>query len=228
MSCACFGLCWVYVINRRRHLHKNPKTCKSNAFMMITAPNESWLLQVCVNVCMSVCGFASPTVGVADSIFCSFGVCQSYLLGCVVWLLACMLELCLLSGLKDCCLFIFTVRKNTLLFFHFYFAAQQASLLIWSIFWVHRLEIIGVTIHTSSNCLWLYLKSLPCLWIRWEKFGLLGKHFWEVLANLQENKINLKSLNSGSKAIIPLFTILNAVADIFSNCLWRITYLIQY
>lgn len=115
-------------------------------------------------------------------IFCSFGFCQSYLLGCVVyWLLACMLELCLLSGLKDCCLFIFTVRKNTLLFFHFYFAAQQASLLIWSksvIFWVHQLAISGITIRISSNCLWLYLKSLPCLWIRWEKFGLLGKHFW--------------------------------------------------
>lgn len=41
----------------------------------------------------------------------------------------------------------------------------------------------------------------------------------KVLANLQENKVNEKILNSGAKGKISLFTILNAVADIFSNLL---------
>lgn len=142
-------------------------------------------------------------------IFCSFGFCQSYLLGCVVyWLVACMLELCLLSRLKDCCLFIFTMSGKThyfVLFFHFYLVAQQASLLIWSksvIFWVHQLAISGITICIPA----LPVNKMGKGWFIRQTFLL------KVLANLQENKINEKSLNSRAKGIIALFTVLNAVA----------------
>lgn len=65
-----------------------------------------------------------------------FGFCRSYLQGCVAyWLVAFMLELCLLSGVKDLLplqppllpFYVYIVRKDAFfcLFFHFYLAAQH-------------------------------------------------------------------------------------------------------